>query len=69
MKKIVPRNDIFACTISNPFNDETEDENLIHIKFKISRIYWEGKMNKIIDKREEGERASITNTFDCIPYI
>ena len=51
MKKIVPRNDIFSCTIS-PAGFETDEQNntdnSINIKFKISRIYWNEKRVKII---------------------
>jgi K+-sensing histidine kinase KdpD len=48
MKKIVPRNEFFSCKISNSTKKESDGDNSIIIKFKISRIYWNEKRVKII---------------------
>ena len=48
MRKIVPRNEDFSCTVSLLNIEGLNSEETINLKFKISRIVWNDKKAKII---------------------
>lgn len=47
MKRIIPKNQNITCIIS-PGEEEVESDKLLNIKIKISRIFWNDRMVKIM---------------------